>query len=140
MEHWNLGQFIIIDEMMVRYKGSYCPARQYMPKKPKKWGMKIWCLADSVTRFVFNFDIYCGASFESLEDPKSKKGEGRQGQRVVESLLDGLETLIEKPVRCAQLLCDCCPLQLGGDSGATARAFLHVQNDVYMTGVMMQLQ
>jgi hypothetical protein len=23
-----------VDEMMVRYKGKYCPARQYMPKKP----------------------------------------------------------------------------------------------------------
>jgi hypothetical protein len=51
-----------------------------------------------------------------------------------------LDSLVEKPVRCAQLLCDCCPLQLGGDSGATARAFLAVQNDVYATGVMMQSQ
>jgi hypothetical protein len=49
-------------------------------------------------------------------------------------------TLVEKPVRCAQLLCDCCPLRLGGDSEATMRAFLAVQNDVYTTGVMMQLQ
>jgi hypothetical protein len=46
-------------------------------------------------------------------------------------------SLIEKLVRCAQLLCDGCPLRLGGDSGATARAFLTVQNDVYTTGVMM---
>jgi hypothetical protein len=38
---WNVGQFITIDEMMVRYKGSYCPARQYMPKKPQKWGLKV---------------------------------------------------------------------------------------------------
>jgi hypothetical protein len=33
-----------------------------------------------------------------------------------------------------------CPLRLGGDSGATARVSLAVQNDVYMTGVMMQSQ
>ena len=32
---WFLGKFITIDEMMVRYNGSYCPIRQYMPKKPK---------------------------------------------------------------------------------------------------------
>jgi hypothetical protein len=93
IEQWNLGQFITIDEMMVRYKGSYCPARQYMPKKPEKWGMKIWCLADSVTRFVYNFDVYCGASYESIGDPKSKKGEAKQGQRVVESLVGGLDDL-----------------------------------------------
>jgi hypothetical protein len=33
-----------------------------------------------------------------------------------------------------------CPLRLAGDSGATARAFLAVQNDVYTTGVMIQLK
>jgi hypothetical protein len=49
-------------------------------------------------------------------------------------------TLVEKLVRCAQLLCDNCPLRLGGDSGATARALSALQNDLYMTGVMMQSQ
>jgi hypothetical protein len=44
---WKLGEFLTIDETMVRYKGSYCPARQYMPKKPVKWGLKVWCVADS---------------------------------------------------------------------------------------------
>jgi hypothetical protein len=48
--------------------------------------------------------------------------------------------LVEKPIRCAQLLCDGCPLRLGGDSGATARALLAVQNDVYTTEVMLQSQ
>jgi hypothetical protein len=49
-------------------------------------------------------------------------------------------SLVEKLVHCAQLLCDCCPLRLGGDSGATARVLSAVQNDVYTTGVMMQSQ
>jgi hypothetical protein len=31
---WNVGKMCTVDEMMVRYKGKYCPARQYMPKKP----------------------------------------------------------------------------------------------------------
>jgi hypothetical protein len=30
-----------IDEMMIRYKGNYCPLRQYMPQKPQKWGIKV---------------------------------------------------------------------------------------------------
>jgi hypothetical protein len=47
------------------------------------------------------------------------------------------ETLVEKPVSYAQLLYDGCPLRLGGDSRATARAFSAVQNDVYTSGVMM---
>ena len=61
-----------------------------MPKKPKKWGMKIWCLADSITRFIYNFDVYCGASFKTIGDPKSKKGEANQGQWIIESLVDEL--------------------------------------------------
>jgi hypothetical protein len=40
MREWSLGKFLTIDEMMVRYKGSYCPIRQYMPKKPEKSGIK----------------------------------------------------------------------------------------------------
>jgi hypothetical protein len=51
-----------------------------------------------------------------------------------------LLALVEKLVRCAQLLCDDCPLQLGGDSGTTARALSVVQNEVYTTGVMLQSQ
>jgi hypothetical protein len=33
---WNLGQYVTTDETMVKYKGTYCPTRQYMPKKPVK--------------------------------------------------------------------------------------------------------
>jgi hypothetical protein len=60
MREWSLGKFVTIDEMMVRYKGSYCPIRQYMPKKPEKWGIKFWVLTDSVSKFIYCFDIYCG--------------------------------------------------------------------------------
>jgi hypothetical protein len=33
-----------------------------------------------------------------------------------------------------------CPLRLDGDSRVTAGAFSAMQNDVYTTGVMLQLQ
>jgi hypothetical protein len=54
---WLLGAYCTIDEMMVRYKGSYCPIRQYLPMKPKKWSIKIWYLADSATKYVYDFDV-----------------------------------------------------------------------------------
>ena len=38
---WNVGKMCTMDEMMVRYKGKYCLARQYMPKKLIKWGLKL---------------------------------------------------------------------------------------------------
>jgi hypothetical protein len=27
MQEWNLGKYVTVDEMLIRYKGSYCPAR-----------------------------------------------------------------------------------------------------------------
>ena len=54
-----LGKFITIDKMMIHYKGTYCPTRQYMPKIPQKWGIKVWCLVDSKLQYVYDFDIYC---------------------------------------------------------------------------------
>ena len=38
MEAWNVGQFAIVEKMMIRYKSTYCLACQYMPQKPQKWG------------------------------------------------------------------------------------------------------
>ena len=57
---WKLGKFLTVDEMMIQYKGTYCSAYQYMPKKPQKWGIKVWSLADAKSKYVYNFNIYCG--------------------------------------------------------------------------------
>ena len=48
-----------IDEAMIRYKGRLF-FRQYMPKKPIKWGIKVWMVADAKKGYVSNFDIYLG--------------------------------------------------------------------------------
>jgi hypothetical protein len=28
--------------------------------KPEKWSIKIWYLADSITKYVYDFDVYMG--------------------------------------------------------------------------------
>jgi hypothetical protein len=89
-EHWNVEEYVTTDKMMIRYKGVYCPTRQYMPKKSEKWGLKIWCLADSRSKFVWDFNIYSGVSLETMENKKSSKVEAGLGNRVVESLTVGL--------------------------------------------------
>lgn len=38
---WSSNQQIIVDEGMVMYKENYCPIRQYMPKKPIRFGIKV---------------------------------------------------------------------------------------------------
>ena len=46
---WCFGKCITIDEMMIRYNKTYSPISQYMPNKPKKWRLKVWCFVDFVS-------------------------------------------------------------------------------------------
>ena len=50
-------RFSTIDEMMVCYKGTYCPACQYMPKNHKNEGSKfgVWPI---LTRSMFTILTY----------------------------------------------------------------------------------
>ena len=89
---WNANVALTVDETMIRYKGKYCPIRQYMPKKPTKFGVKVWVWADSWAKYVLNFDVYCGASTKYGEKKKkdSGKGVGKQGRDVVKDLVKDL--------------------------------------------------
>jgi hypothetical protein len=78
--------------MMIQYKGSYCPAHQYMPNKPEKWRVKVWCLTDSKSKFVYNFEIYCGKNANGPEGQAPVRiGEGNMVRNVVLGLMEGLE-------------------------------------------------
>ena len=47
-----------VDEIMVGFKGRSI-LNQYMPSKPKKWGIKLWDRCSS-TCFLHDFDVYQG--------------------------------------------------------------------------------
>ena len=53
--HKNLS----VDESMIAFKGRLSWV-QYMPKKPHKWGLKAWVLADSANGYVWNWELYTG--------------------------------------------------------------------------------
>ena len=56
---WTLGTFVAIDEAMIGFQGrSYLV--QYMPKKPVKWGFKLWVLACAHHGFCFMVMPYVG--------------------------------------------------------------------------------
>jgi hypothetical protein len=80
---WKLGKVCTIDEMIIRYKGTYCPLRQYMPQKPQKWGIKVWYMACSVTKFVWNFALYCGKNEDNEEVARVARREARLAHKVV---------------------------------------------------------
>ena len=79
---WNLSLYITIDETMVKYKGKYCEMRQYMLKKPIKWCVKVWCVADLKSKFIYDFDVYYGKSESTIVGMVCKKEEMNMARRV----------------------------------------------------------
>src|SRR6218665_1306763 len=51
------GKNVSIDESMVGFKGRLY-FKQYCPKKPTKWGFKIWTICDSSNGYFLKFDVY----------------------------------------------------------------------------------
>lgn len=49
-----------VDEMMIPFKGR-SSIKQYLPKKPQKWGYKMWCRA-GVSGYIYCFELFQGAA------------------------------------------------------------------------------
>ena len=60
LKYYNTHPQVSIDESMI---GTKCRLSflQYLPKKPVKWGIKIWMCADAVTGYAHTFEVYTGA-------------------------------------------------------------------------------
>lgn len=56
---YGLGQSATIDERLISFRGR-CRFKMYMPQKPCKYGIKIMCLTDARTSYLYNAYIYCG--------------------------------------------------------------------------------
>ncbi|CAB4022101.1 Hypothetical predicted protein [Paramuricea clavata] len=54
---------VAIDEAMIKFKGR-SSLKQYMPMKPIKRGIKMWCRADGINGYLNHFKIYTGKSGE----------------------------------------------------------------------------
>ncbi|XP_064624550.1 piggyBac transposable element-derived protein 4-like [Lineus longissimus] len=77
------GENISIDEAMVKFDGRLA-WKQYIPKKPIKWGIKIWCLCDSGTGYTLAFKVYTGAAQGDQQQGQDQHG---LGYNVVTDLL-----------------------------------------------------
>ena len=56
--YFRLGCHISVDEAMLPFKGR-TSLKQYMPKKPVKWGFKLFMLCDK-SGYVHSFKVYVG--------------------------------------------------------------------------------
>lgn len=66
--NYNCEVTCTVDEMMLPYKGRYCNIRQYMKGKPVKFGIKIWALVSSQSRYISNVIVYLGSGHVREED------------------------------------------------------------------------
>jgi hypothetical protein len=82
-ELYYMGEFLTVDELIVPYKGRYCRIRQFLQNKPIGFGIKIWALCDSQSRYCSDIIVYEGKG--------STAGEEGMGHQVVTSLYLGLE-------------------------------------------------
>ena len=56
---YKLSRDIAIDETMVPHKGRLS-FKQYIKNKPTQWGIKLWVLSESLTGYVYKFQVYLG--------------------------------------------------------------------------------
>ena len=70
-----------IDEAMIPFQGR-SSLKQYMPAKPVKRGIKVWCRADSHNGYMSEVQVYTG---------RYESSEGGLGKRVVLDLSKRLE-------------------------------------------------
>ena len=67
--NYHPGRNIAIDETMVGFRGCFA-SKQYMPKKPTKWGVKAFTMADSSNGYLLNILLYTGR--ETLREASSE--------------------------------------------------------------------
>ncbi|GFO04588.1 PiggyBac transposable element-derived protein 4-like [Plakobranchus ocellatus] len=69
--HFQAQRELSVDEAMVGFKGRLS-FKQYMPKKPMKWGIKVWTVSDARLGYCLGYDIYTGKA--SRRDPHRPLG------------------------------------------------------------------
>ena len=57
---WVAGQHVTIDESMIRYCGRAVSYVQYMPAKPIKHKINVFCICCVVSAIILVFNVYCG--------------------------------------------------------------------------------
>ena len=81
---WTSNQWLAIDEQMIPHRGCVS-FRQFVANKPKRFGIKVWAMADATNGYVLQQQIYTGKNVEQ------RPPEASLGTRVVLDLNQGYE-------------------------------------------------
>lgn len=79
---YSVSSEVTIDEMLVPFRGR-CGFKVFMPKKPKKYGIKVMCLCDAKTSYLLNAYIYTGKGSDSVGLNEAEKNLAIPTQSVV---------------------------------------------------------
>lgn len=54
------GEFLVVDEGMIRFRGRMCRFKRFMPLKPTPYGMKLFMIVDHETGILMDFILDIG--------------------------------------------------------------------------------
>jgi hypothetical protein len=80
-----------IDEMMIPLKRRH-GAKQYMPKKPTKWGYKLWCRA-GISGYIYDFEVIGSPDAKGQPPAVTLPCEFGESENVVLRLTKDLEEM-----------------------------------------------
>lgn len=86
------GASVTVDENLLAFRGRVC-FLMFMPNKPAKFGLKIWCLVDVITKYLYNVAIYLGKDRE----PEKDLGEKVRFMKYSIRIKLGRSTFVVKP-------------------------------------------
>ncbi len=64
---WSAGKKLSLDESMIKYCGCAVAFVQYMPAKPIKHGIKVFCLCCAYSAIMLSFEMYCGKDSNKID-------------------------------------------------------------------------
>ena len=82
---YNPSRDVAVDETMVGFQGRF-GAKQYMPNKPVKYGIKAFTMADSKNGYVLNVLPYTGR--DTLQEASTEYVDLPQPARIVLHLIE----------------------------------------------------
>ncbi|XP_038072683.1 piggyBac transposable element-derived protein 4-like isoform X2 [Patiria miniata] len=78
IRHFSPSDSLTVGEQLLAFRGR-CSFKQYMPKKPAKYGLKFWTAVDSRTHYTYNMQPYV---------KEQGQRETQLGARVVKDMVE----------------------------------------------------
>lgn len=79
---YSTSSTLTVDEMLIPFRGR-CPFQVYIPKKPKKYGIKVQCLTDAKTSYLCNAYLYSGKDSDGVGLSDEEKKLAKPTQSVI---------------------------------------------------------